>query len=82
MAYLGTLPKSDDIAARGNSNPFVGRRDQAIFRLLIDTGGRPGEIAELMMDVDFDVGVAHVLDKGGRGRRLPFGQATALPLGP
>jgi integrase/recombinase XerC len=64
------------------SNSFVDRRDQAIFRLLIDTGGRLGEIAGLMVDdVDFDADVAHVLGKGRRGRGLPFGQATALALG-
>jgi site-specific recombinase XerC len=44
------------------SNPFVGRGDQAIFRLLNYTGGRLGEIVGLMMDdVDFDAGIAHVL---------------------
>jgi integrase/recombinase XerC len=63
-------------------NDLVSRRDNAIFRLLIDTGGRLGEVAGLMVDdVDFEAGVCHVLGKGRRGRALPFGQATALALG-
>jgi integrase len=63
-------------------NTFVERRDNAILRLLADTGGRLGEIAGLAVDdVDFDAGVCHVVGKGRRGRALPFGQATALALG-
>jgi integrase/recombinase XerC len=63
-------------------NDLVSRRDNAIIRLLIDTGGRLSEIAELTVDdVDFDAGVCHVIGKGRRGRALPFGQATALALG-
>lgn len=63
-------------------NDLVSRRDNAIIRLLIDTGGRLSEIAELTVDdVDFDAGVCHVVGKGRRGRALPFGQATALALG-
>jgi len=34
-----------------------------------------------MDDVDFDAGFGNVLGTGRRGRRLPFGQATALALG-
>jgi len=34
-----------------------------------------------MDDVDFDAGFVNVLGTGRRGRRLPFGQATALALG-
>jgi integrase/recombinase XerC len=63
-------------------NDFASRRDQAIIRLLVDTGGRLGEIAGLTVDdVDFDAGVCHVVGKGRRNRALPFGQATALALG-
>lgn len=63
-------------------NDFTSRRDNAIIRLMIDTGGRLSEIADLTVDeVDFDAGVCHVIGKGRRGRALPFGQATALALG-
>jgi integrase/recombinase XerC len=65
---------------KGNS--LVDRRDNAIIRLLADTGGRLGEVAALRVDdLDFDAGVCHVIGKGRRGRALPFGQATALALG-
>lgn len=63
-------------------NDLVSRRDQAILRLLIDTGGRLGEVAALTADdIDFEMGVCHVVGKGRRPRSLPFGQATALALG-
>jgi hypothetical protein len=38
--------------------PFVGRRDQAIFRLLIDIGGRLGEIAEPGVAQPTEVGLS------------------------
>jgi site-specific recombinase XerD len=70
------------LLAACKGNDFVSRRDNAIFRLLADTGGRLGEVAGLAVeDVDFDAGVCHVIGKGRRGRALPFGQATALALG-
>jgi site-specific recombinase XerD len=70
------------LLATCKGNSIVERRDNAILRLLADTGGRLGEIAGLMVDdVDFDAGVCHVLGKGRRGRALPFGQASALALG-
>ena len=63
-------------------NGVIERRDNAIIRLLVDTGGRLSEVAELTVeDVDFDAGVCHVVGKGRRPRALPFGQATALALG-
>src|SRR3954451_19511044 len=66
--------------AKGNS--FVDRRDTAIMRLLLDTGGRLSEVAGLAAaDVDFDSDVVHVLGKGRRLRALPFGQQTGLALG-
>lgn len=67
-------------ACKGND--LVARRDHAIIRLLIDTGGRLSEVADLKVgDVDFDAGVCYVVGKGRRARDLPFGQATALALG-
>ena len=66
--------------AKGNS--FVDRRDTAIMRLLLDTGGRLSEVAGLAVaNVDFDSDVVHVLGKGRRPRALPFGQQTGLALG-
>ena len=64
------------------SNSFVDRRDTAILRLLLDTGGRLSEVAGLAVaDVDFDSDVVHVLGKGRRPRALSFGQQTGLALG-
>jgi integrase/recombinase XerC len=61
---------------------FVNRRDAAIIRLLVDTGGRRGEIAGLRVgDVDLDSDVVYVVGKGSRPRALPFGHQTGLALG-
>lgn len=60
---------------------LVDRRDMALFRLLIDTGGRLSEIASLTVDdVDLDERVCTVLGKGRRPRILPFGAKTAEAL--
>jgi integrase/recombinase XerC len=56
------------LLASAKSSSFVDRRDAAIIRLLLDTGGRLSE-------------VAHVIGKGRRPRALPFGQQTGLALG-
>jgi|tagenome__1003787_1003787.scaffolds.fasta_scaffold20968993_2 integrase/recombinase XerC len=70
------------LLAGAKSNSFVDRRDNAILRLLLDTGGRLSEVAGLMTtDVDFDNDVVHVLGKGRRLRALRFGQQTGLALG-
>ena len=59
----------------------VDRRDQALLRLLIDTGGRLDEIARLKIaDVDLDALTAQVIGKGSRPRTLPFGLKTAEAL--
>src|SRR4051812_24515285 len=66
--------------AKGNS--FVDRRENAILRLLLDTGGLLSGVSGLnVTDVDFDNDVVHVLGKGRRPRALPFGQQTGLALG-
>jgi site-specific recombinase XerD len=61
---------------------FVDRRDQALLLLLIDTGMRRGECAELHVDdIDRDAGVAFVQrGKGGRARACPFGARAAQAL--
>lgn len=56
-------------------------RDTAIIRLLLDSGGRLGEISALTVkDIDFDMDVAHAIGKGPRLRVLPFGDKTGAAL--
>ena len=70
------------LLASAKSASFVDRRDAAIIRLLLDTGGRLSEVAGLAVaDLDFTEDVAHVIGKGRRPRALPFGQQTGLALG-
>jgi site-specific recombinase XerD len=60
---------------------FEARRDTALIMLLLDTGGRRAEIAELRVsDIDFELNVVLVLGKGRRERALPFGRRTAVAL--
>lgn len=60
---------------------WLGRRDAAIIRLLIDTGMRLGELVGLRVDdVDLDNNVCVVLGKGDRRRIVPFGTKTATAL--
>jgi site-specific recombinase XerD len=60
---------------------FYERRDTAIFRLLLDTGMRRGELAGLKLDdVDLETQVAYVVGKGSRPRVVPFGTRTAQAL--
>lgn len=55
--------------------------DTAIIRLLIDSGGRLGEVAGLAVeDLDFEMDVAHAVGKGRRPRALPFGDKTGAAL--
>lgn len=60
---------------------LVALRDAAIIRLLLDSGGRLGEVAGLAVDdVDLDMDVAHGMGKGRRPRALPFGDKTGAAL--
>jgi len=58
------------------------RRDEAILRLMVETGVRAGEVAALgLADVDLLAGTAIVRrGKGGRGRSVPFGPQTARAI--
>jgi site-specific recombinase XerD len=60
---------------------FADRRDNALIRLLIDTGMRRGEAAGLTVDdIDLEEGIAFVLGKGGRNRACPFGARTGRAI--
>ena len=60
---------------------FEDRRDQALIRLLVDTGMRRGELLGMRVeDLDLDQQVAFVLGKGRRERACPFGRKTALAV--
>ena len=60
---------------------FEDRRDEAVIRLLADTGIRKGELVGLKApDVDLDTGEIVVMGKGHRPRIVPFGVKTAKAL--
>jgi site-specific recombinase XerD len=60
---------------------FAEVRDTAVIRLLVDSGMRAGELSGLAVtDLDFEVGTATVLGKGGRYRAAPFGAKAAVAL--
>jgi len=58
------------------------RRDEAILRLMMETGARAGEVIALeLADIDATAGTAIIRrGKGGKGRIVPFGPHTALAL--
>jgi site-specific recombinase XerD len=58
---------------------FRDRRDEAIVRLMAETGMRAGEVCGLTVDdVDLNRGLVTVRrGKGGKGRIAPFGDQTA-----
>lgn len=59
---------------------FIGRRDEAIIRLLLDTGIREGELAGINVD-DVNLGHMEVRVTGKTGTRIvPFGNRTAVAL--
>jgi site-specific recombinase XerD len=60
---------------------FEDVRDEAIIRLLVDTGMRRAELLGLCVeDLDLDQDVALVTGKGGHGRACPFGNQTGKAL--
>jgi site-specific recombinase XerD len=60
---------------------FLGRRDEVIFRLLLDTGVRVSELCGLKLeDVDLDREVAYVIGKGSRPRAVRFGARTGQAI--
>ena len=61
---------------------LLDRRDEAIVRLMAETGLRAGEVIGMQLsDVDLTRGLATVQrGKGGKGRIVPFGAQTASAL--
>jgi site-specific recombinase XerD len=61
---------------------FRDRRDEAIVRLMAETGMRAGEVCGLSIaDVDLPRGLVTVRrGKGGKGRVAPFGPTTARAI--
>ncbi|WP_280434034.1 tyrosine-type recombinase/integrase [Nocardia carnea] len=58
------------------------RRDEAIVRLMVETGARAGEVVGLTLaDIDLPRGLATVRrGKGGKGRIIPFGAQTGRAI--
>jgi len=58
------------------------RRDEAIVRLMTETGMRAGEVIAIeVADVDLKTGSATVRrGKGGKGRTVPFGPRTGRAM--
>lgn len=67
-------------ACQGKS--FVDRRDEALVRLMAETGMRAGEVIDLKVaDVDIARGLVTVTrGKGAKGRIAPFGPKTGVAL--
>lgn len=64
-----------------DGSEFPERRDAALVRLLIDSGMRRQELADLKVeDVHLKDGIAMVVGKGRRPRACPFGAKTASAL--
>jgi site-specific recombinase XerD len=61
---------------------FTDRRDEAIVRLMAETGMRAGEVVGLQIaDLDLQRGLVTVRrGKGGKGRITPFGAQSATAL--
>jgi len=61
---------------------FLDRRDEAIIRLMAETGARSGEVVAMAPgDVDLSAGEAVIRrGKGGKGRTLPIGPQTVRAI--
>ena len=57
------------------------RRDEALVRLMAETGARAGEVASMQMsDMDLSRGIAVIRGKGGRERIVPIGPNAAAAI--
>ncbi len=75
-----------DVVDKGQA--FEDKRDAALLRVLVDTGGRRAEVCGLRYypddpeqnDIDLDQGILRVMGKGGRERVLPIGRKAIKAL--
>jgi integrase/recombinase XerC len=69
------------LLATCSGKSFIDRRDTALIRLLLDTGGRLSEITMLNIDdVDLKRDSVIVHGKGSKDRAIPFGEKTGQAL--
>lgn len=76
------------LAACARDTSYQGRRDEALLRVLLDTGARRAELAGLRYtpdnpetnDIDLDRRVLRVLGKGRRERLVPLGNEAVRAL--
>jgi len=71
-----------DLIKACSGKEFRDRRDEAIIRLMAETGIRSAEACDLtVQDLDLTQGLAIIRrGKGGKGRVVPFGSQTATAL--
>ncbi|MFN8630185.1 MAG: site-specific integrase [Chloroflexota bacterium] len=68
------------LIAACEGSTFADRRDMALVRLLIDTGMRRGELANMRVaDIDLDASTATISGKTGT-RRVPLGSKTSIAI--
>jgi site-specific recombinase XerD len=69
------------LEACARDKTFAGRRDEAILRILMDSGVRRAEVLGLRLaDVDLDEGILTVTGKGSRTRVVAIGANTATAV--
>lgn len=62
-------------------NTFDDRRDYAMLAFMLDTGARVAEVCGVCVDdVDYELGVVHVIGKGSRARALPLSPKVAVAM--
>ena len=82
----GSLPLTDEqlrlLIKACAGKDLMDRRDEAIVRLMAETGLRAGEVIAMQVsDVDLQHGRAIVRrGKGGKGRPVPFGPQTSRAI--
>lgn len=77
-----TEPQIQAMLARCDRKTFLGKRDEAILRLMFETVMRPGDVVALEVD-DLDIkagGGVIRRSKGGIGRPMAYGAKTAAAL--
>jgi site-specific recombinase XerD len=80
-AELAKLMTACTKTPAGGAPGFAERRDEALLRLMADTGCRVSEIASLRLDdLDLEDDVIAVMGKGSRPRVCPFGARTGKAL--